>query len=184
LGDWSHRLGPKPRGVDSLLVGPKITAWEVRPWAAEEAGTTEAPRGGAAVGDEEQEEPGAVARDARTREAPVQAAMTKRGTGRRSTSVSTGWPSAWSGSRKRCASCAAAATAGVPGALRNRWRGVEAPTPLLLSFARVVRGREAPRTSPLRVSKKFARWRQLAPPLRRAASAWRGPASGPPPMPG
>jgi hypothetical protein len=92
----------------------------VHPWAAEEIEVTEAaPRSVAvAAGDVEQAEAGA--RDARTREAPgKEAARTKRDTGRRSTSASTGWPKGWSDSKKKCASCAAAVTGGTPEAPRN-----------------------------------------------------------------
>jgi hypothetical protein len=70
----------------------------------------------AAAGDAK---PGVPTRDARMREAPgAVAARTKRATGRGSTSASTGWQNAWSDSKKKCASCAAA-TAGAPEALSN-----------------------------------------------------------------
>ena len=65
--------------------------------AAEETGATgEEPRSVAAAGDveQEQEDQGAGTRDAQTREVPREAARTKRDTGRRSTSASTGWPNA------------------------------------------------------------------------------------------
>jgi hypothetical protein len=91
----------------------------VHPWAAEETEATEAaPRSVVVAVDVEQA--GAGARDARMREVPgKEAARTKRGTGRRSTSASIGWPNGWSDSKKKCASYAAAATGGAPEALRN-----------------------------------------------------------------
>jgi hypothetical protein len=97
------------------------TERKVHLWAAEETGATEAAaRSVAPAGDVES---GAGTRDARTREASGEAApRTKRDTGRGSTSASTGWPPAWSDSKKKCASCAAAVTAvtaGAPEALRN-----------------------------------------------------------------
>jgi hypothetical protein len=92
---------------------------KVHLWAAEETGATGAARIVAAAGDVEQE-PGAGTRDARTREIPGEAgARTKRGTGRRSTSASTGWQNGWSDSKKRCASCAGAVAEVAPEALRN-----------------------------------------------------------------
>lgn len=87
---------------------------------ATEASRRAAPRG---VGIEAPEEP--VARDARTQEACGEGARTKRGTGRGSTSASIDWPNAWSGLKKKCASCAAAEEeAAAPEALRNEGQGL------------------------------------------------------------
>jgi len=92
----------------------------VHPWAAEETEATEAAPRSVAVAAGGVEQAGAGARDARTREAPgKEAGRMKRGTGRRSTSASTGWPNGWSDSKKKCASCAAAVTGGAPEAPRN-----------------------------------------------------------------
>jgi hypothetical protein len=114
------------------------TEWEVHLWAAGETGATEAARSVApAEGVDPEPEPGAgTRRDTRTREAPEEeAARTKRDTGRGSTSASTGWQNAWSDSKKKCASCAAA-TAGAPEALKvTKDGGIEALALLLALFS-------------------------------------------------
>jgi hypothetical protein len=146
-----HRLRSKPRRVNSLPVSRKNTERKVHLWAAEETGATEVAARSvtAAAGAVEQDvagagaveqEPEAGTRDVRTREAAGEAAArTKRDTGRRSTSASTGWPNVWSDSKKRCASCAAAVTGRAPEALRNRGWGRRSPGPASLLFTQVPR---------------------------------------------
>jgi len=113
-GDRRHRLGLKPHGVSRFSSRRTNTEREVHPWAAGETGATEAERG-VAPGDAD---PGAGARDARTRETSgAGAARTRKDTGKGSTSASTGWPNGWSGSKKRCVDCAAA---GAHEKLRNQ----------------------------------------------------------------